>query len=441
MKRTPTKIGLLHHTGGGNLGDDATMSVVVRNIRRRWPQTDIIAFSMNPVDTKKKHGIPSYPIRRHTWAIGYGSAARESNASGKLSFRNWLQTTSNPFIRLPRAVFGELAFLAKSFRTLRSFDLLVVSGGGQLTERSGPWSFPYAIFTWVLMARAARIKCIFLNVGAGPLKHALSKFFVARALFAADYVSFRDEPSQSLARSIGFTGKSKACMDNVYDLQVPPPNAVLSGRERPVIGIAPMPYPFCDPREHPSNHQGIYEDYLAKLAVFASSLAPQSYSLKLFGSDTGADPSAIEDFRTILLNRYNLSVPQAKPIHSVGELLAEMSAMDFVVTCRFHGVVFAHLLNKPVLAISHHPKVANLMNALGLSEYCVDIQTFDLAQLTNAFAALVRNADQVKSQMAVKLAGYQSELTAQFDELFPRNVQDAWVPQATPRRLPGTPYC
>ena len=440
MKVTRTKIALLHHTGGGNLGDDATMSVVIRNIRRRWPETDITAFSMNPGDTGKKHGIPSLPIRRHTWAIGYGLAGKESILSRKRGFRNWLKTTPNPIIRLPRAIFGELAFLAASFRILRSFDLLAVSGGGQLTERSGPWGFPYAIFTWVLMARAARIECIFLNVGAGPLKHPLSKFFVKRALFAADYVSFRDEPSQGLAQDIGFTRKSVVCTDCVYDMEVPAPNVVGSRREQPIVGIAPMPYPFCDPREHLSNHQEIYEDFLRKLALFASSVARQSYSLELFGSDTGADPSAIEDFRTALKRHHNLSTPQFKPVHSVGELLAEISGMDFVVTCRFHGVVFAHLLNKPVLAISHHPKVANLMDALGLSQYCVDIQRFDPDQLTNAFASLVQNADSVKRQMVAKLAGYQSELAAQFDELFPRTVQEKWVTQATSPRLPGTHY-
>jgi polysaccharide pyruvyl transferase WcaK-like protein len=42
--------------------------------------------------------------------------------------------------------------------------------------------------------------------------------------------------------------------------------------------------------------------------------------------------------------------------------------MDYVVTCRLHGVIFAHLLNKPVLTIAHHPKVTELMAALGLSE-------------------------------------------------------------------------
>src|SRR4249920_948425 len=43
---------------------------------------------------------------------------------------------------------------------------------------------------------------------------------------------------------------------------------------------------------------------------------------------------------------------------------------------------------------------------------------------------------EVKSQMAIRLAGHQSELTAQFDELFSRNVQEIRVPQAP---LAGNP--
>lgn len=441
MEQAHKRIGLLHHTGGGNLGDDATMSVVVRNIRRRWPDAEIAALSMNPTDTICRHGIPSYPIRRHTWDIGYGSAIKQATLGSQRRFRDWLKTTRNPLVKLPRAIFGELAFLAASFRILKSFNLLVVSGGGQLTERSGPWGFPYAIFTWILMARIAGIKCIFLNVGAGPLKHPLSKIFVTRALSCADYVSFRDQPSQVLAQNIGFKGNSIVSTDSVYDLEVSSPNATTVGEKLPIVGIAPMSYPFCDPREHAGNHQEIYEDFLSKLAMFTSSLAGQSYSLELFGSDAGADPAAIEDFRTLLGNRHNVTTRPYQPIESVGELLARMSAMDFVVTCRFHGVVFAQLLNKPVLAISHHPKVANLMHDLGLSQYCFDIRTFDPIQLTDGFASLARNAEEVKRQLAGKLANYRSVLAAQYDELFPRNTRERWVPQATPSRVSNTGPC
>jgi polysaccharide pyruvyl transferase WcaK-like protein len=418
-QKNPARIAILHHTGGGNLGDDAIMDVVIHNIRSRWPDADIAAFSMNPGDTGRRHGIPSFAIRRHIWGIGYASRENEA-ADTKRGIGNWLATTRNPAIRLPRNIFRELAFLATSFQKLRPFDMLIVSGGGQLTERSGPWGFPYAILMWVLLAKFAGVRRVFLNVGAGPLRHPLSKLFVRRSLYAANYVSFRDEPSQALARQIGFTGESQVFPDNVYSLEVSLPSAPSESRQRPVVGLAPMPWPFCDPREYTGeNLQDLYDEYLAKFSTFARSLVRYSCSLELFGSDVGTDPAAIEDLRRALREQQKIVTPPYEPVDSVAGLLLRMADMDYVVTCRFHGVVLAHILNKPVLAISHHPKVADLMEALGLSQYCVDIRTFDPDRLADAFASLVDHTREVKSSMAASLAAYRAQAGAQFDLLFP----------------------
>jgi polysaccharide pyruvyl transferase WcaK-like protein len=92
--------------------------------------------------------------------------------------------------------------------------------------------------------------------------------------------------------------------------------------------------------------------------------------------------------------------------------------MDYVVTCRFHGVVFAHLLNKPVLAIAHHPKVMDLMTDLELSNYCVDIRDFDPKLLAERFASMIINAEEIRSRMATSLTRNRQRLRSQFDELF-----------------------
>jgi polysaccharide pyruvyl transferase WcaK-like protein len=97
--------------------------------------------------------------------------------------------------------------------------------------------------------------------------------------------------------------------------------------------------------------------------------------------------------------------------------------MDYVVTCRFHGVIFAHLLNKPVLALSHHHKVAALMQDIGLSEYCVDIRNFDLDLLTAKFKSLVSNSDRVKRLLAETQVCYKQALRVQFDGLFSRELR------------------
>jgi len=321
--------------------------------------------------------------------------------------------------RIPK----EVSFLVTSRRIISSFELLIISGGGQLTEWGGPWSFLYSLFKWVLLAKSARVKCLFLNVGAGPLSHPLSKFFARRALSLADYVSFRDDQSRALVSQIGFKGSGPVFPDCVYGREV---SALRTGAPsgQLIVGIAPMPY--WGPRPETSErNRFVYEDFIDRLATFAASLVRDSYLLTFFGTDIGVDPLAIEDLRLNLLRHHKVATAESNSISSLDELLSRISTVDYVVTCRFHGVVFAHLLNKPVLALSHHSKVMTLMNELGLSKYCMDIRTFDPALLTDMFASLVADTDEVKCCMAASLAKYRSRLMRQFDELFAANGKSA----------------
>ena len=430
MTKARKTIGLLHHVGGGNLGDDATLEAVVCNIRQRWPNAEIVAFSMNPEDTEKRHGIHSGRVRRTGWITGYRHAESETAFKARVKafgrkYRPlfYLLKATRAAVRLPNEAFRELCFLVPSRRIVKSLDLLIVCGGGQLTERDGPWGFPYTIFKWVALARSAGVRSIFLNVGAGPLTQPLSKYFARRALATADYVSLRDEKSRDLLNRVGFRGKSSVYCDSAYSLELTtvldrrPPEA----RSRPIVGFAPMPYP--EPPIYPvERHQATYDAFIGKLADFASSLIGQSRALSLFGTDIGVDPGAIADLQTALLNNHGIHPSQysVSPIKSVHDLLAAMSEVDFFVTCRFHGVIFAHLLNKPVLAIAYHPKVSDLMAELGLSEFCIDIREFDLNLLTDRFASMVGNAEEIKHRMAASLARNRQQLRNQFDDLFRR---------------------
>ena len=423
MERPTKRIALLHHTGWGNLGDDAVVKAVLGNIGKRWENAQFTLLSMNPVDSEKRHGLPCYPIRRYQFGYGLDPSATTPNQEKLGRFRTWLKKTRNPAIRIPRGVLSELLFLKKSYEFLEPFDFLIVAGGGQLTERGGPLSFPYALFIWSLLARLAGVKFMLLSVGAGPLNRRLSRFLVIRTLRRAEYVSFRDQESRNLVRSLGFTGPADVCPDNVYSFQGVP--AIARTSTERIVGIAPMPFPFEDQARCPQNAQEIRDALIRRMATFASLVANMAFSLVLFGSDIRSDPPEIERLRTALLNRHGVALPQYVPHNSISELLSRMSEMDYVVTCRLHGVMFAHLLNKPVLAIAHHPKVTHLMKDLGLSEYCVEMVDFDPAQLAERFQLLVANREVVKERMAMKLAEYRAQSTVQFDTVFPRDALEA----------------
>ena len=84
-QKKPAKIAILHHTGGGNLGDDAIMDVVIHNIRSRWPDAEIAAFSMNPGDTGSRFVPTAVAYRRNGKKLdlaGIGQAAPHRHFGG-----------------------------------------------------------------------------------------------------------------------------------------------------------------------------------------------------------------------------------------------------------------------------------------------------------------------------------------------------------------------
>jgi len=431
------KIGLLNHMGGGNLGDDATQDAVMENIKSRWPDAEIFGFSMNPSDTQARHGIISYPIRTEMWiqrvnpanSVIVETRVKHALRKYRLLFQPLKKIKGLVFrLRDTQAgkIFDEFCFLAKSFRIMRSFDLLIVSGGGQLLDAwGGPWKFPYTVFKWTLLAKLSRAKCYFVNVGAGPLDHPLGKWFIKRALLLADYVSFRDGDSRALIQKIGFTGKTQVSADCVYALEASAPHTHdAAEQEEPIVGLAPMAY--CDPRVYWQKDQAVYEGFVRNLASFGGWLGENRYRLALFSTDIFFDSQTIEEVRAALgtVNGHAQSrLVRCERITGVAGLLSQMNAMDYVVTCRFHGVVFAHLLNKPVLALSHHPKVFSLMNDLGLARYCLDIRNCDVNLLKDTFLSLVANSSDIRSLMAEKLACYKRSLSMQFDHLFPQGTR------------------
>jgi polysaccharide pyruvyl transferase WcaK-like protein len=177
---------------------------------------------------------------------------------------------------------------------------------------------------------------------------------------------------------------------------------------------------YCDPRRYYISDPLIYEDLVRKLAQFGSWLSHR-YCLTLFSTDIWFDANTVADLDAALKNETDMDdtrLLRRDRIMTTEELLSQMSSMDYIITCRFHGVIFAHLMNIPVIALSHHPKVTAQMSDFGLSEYCLDIRTFDQELLRTTFSRMVSDKDRIKALMEEKVALYRNALTTQFDQLF-----------------------
>lgn len=419
--------------GYGNLGDAAIQEAVIANIKRRVPNAQLVGFSLIPDDTMGRHGIPCHPIKWWYPKLGQTENQGGDRTSLNVRLRSALKSHplfhawAKPVVKLAR----EALFWVRSYRVLRSLDLLIISGSGQLGELwRGPWSHPYTLFKFAVLAKLARTKLYFLNVGAGPLEHPLSRFFARWAVRIADYRSFRDHDSQALVRSLGVNGQTHVYPDPVYALDVGEHvNNRPRGSSRPVVGLNPIG--FCDPRLWPRPDEAVYQEYLEKVTRFSAWLLTHGYHLRVFTNEISVDRYAIEDLRTRL--RARLSAPELlsqvfrAPSATVKDVLQEMAEFDYIVTSKFHGIIFSHLLGKPVIALTYHRKMDVAMRSVGQGHFCADIERFDVDWLIDAFRSLGDESGRIRSQCRAAVHANAARLSQQFDGLF--------LPGASPATL------
>jgi polysaccharide pyruvyl transferase WcaK-like protein len=420
------KIGILDHMGYGNLGDAATQDVVIHNIRLRLPECEIIGFSYEPEDTCRRHNIASYPLLRGYVPAQPDEVIEDSDeySDESAGLRTWLKSKLERFrpvfiaLRFISDILKEMKHFVNSYKVLKSLDLLIISGGGQLGDSYR--SMPVNVFKFSFLAKLAGAKLYILNVGAGPLRYFLTKRCARWSVRLADYVSFRDQDSRDLLNKLGVRRSMQVHPDSVYAYEIN-----LSAEELKHTGqvkkVGFNPSGFCDPRIWPKKDERAYRTFLTKIISFCTWLHESGYTLEVFSSDLGVDKFVIEDLKNTLSSRWSEDMIKKSfpPVsNSSRDLVHQMAGYDYIITTKFHGLIFSHLLGKSVIALSWHRKNKVLMEDFGQGEYCIDIESFEVQSLKDAFRSLDKNREKLNRLAKEKVEKYSSDLRGQFNTLF-----------------------
>ena len=429
---------LLGPFGYGNLGDAAIQEAVIQNLRRRYPEIKLWGVSLNPADTEKRHRINSFPLDRHARnAVVAANQISLCRVESRVSFLEWVKALLKKRVRLywllstikelwdrvgrPGRVFmSEAAHCIGAYRFLRGKDLLLISGGGQLDEYwGGPWRQPYALLKWCTLARLRGLKVAFLSTGVGCIESRLTRLFLWSALKLSHYRSFRDEGSLELVQTrLGVRAGNYVIPDMAYSLQWPVPSLALSLVGQTItVGIGPMSY--FDPRGGvwPEQDGRVYSAYMGKLACFSFWLWQQGHTIVFFAGEVYNDRPVIRD---VLEEMSRMSVNPIKervieePVRDVNDLLRQLARVDVAIASRFHGVLLSHLLLKPVLAIAYERKVTRLMEDMGQSQYCVNIETFNVEDLRTLFTSLVQHRETNRRLLAVRVSSCREQAERQY---------------------------
>jgi polysaccharide pyruvyl transferase WcaK-like protein len=402
--RRRRKVCLFGHFGSTNFGNEITLQTILYHLRRVLDQSDTICICTYPDVLAASQKIATVPISR--------TIVRQWDAKNPITKLLW-----KVFIGIPSEVYRWF----DAFKMLKGSHIFIIPGTGLLTDAFGlrQWG-PYNLFKWTAMAKLRRCKVFFVSVGAGPIYGMLGRYFVKSALSLADFRSYRDNASMNYLKKIGFSTNS----DRVYpDLAFSFPQALIpdhgtkQGR-RPVVGMGLMEYAGKYSVEKPTN--AIYLAYLENSVVFVKWLLSQKYDVRLLIGDTW-DVPVKRDFRSLLQAQGGTRNDERvidEPAASVEQLLSHLAATDIVVATRFHNVLLALLLNKPVISISFHHKCASLMEKMGLSEYCHDINHINAERLIEQFQGVERNAEKLKPVIRQRVEQARKALDEQYGLIF-----------------------
>jgi polysaccharide pyruvyl transferase WcaK-like protein len=236
------------------------------------------------------------------------------------------------------------------------------------------------------------------------------------ALALADYRSYRDVSSKDHLEAIGVDVKN----DAVYpDLAFSLPRVGVPANHNPrgVIGVGLMNYYNRFGRS--GNDETIYRDYLGRLALFVVRLLERRHTVRILIGDRVWDEGVRQDLRRALAER-RLKYEDARiidePASSVDELLSQLSSVDVVVASRFHNLLLALMLRKPVIAISYHEKFQPLMDGVGLGGFCQDIEHIDVDDLIGKVVGL-RETPGIELQIARQTESYRVALEEQYERI------------------------
>lgn len=303
------KLVISGYYGFGNAGDEAMLAAILEAILGVFPRADITVISGSPEETKRKHGV---------------------NAISRLAF--W-----------------------KIFKTLQNCDLLISGGGSLLQDVTSDRSLYYYL-TLIKVAKMLNKPVMLYAQGIGPLQKESARKAVASVLNKVDLITVRDETSRKELEDIGVKVPVTVTADAVLSMH--PVDKTIAERllqpyklkgTTPKIGVCVRSW------KNNIEYQGILAKALDELVQELEAsivFIPMQY------------PADFEESLKIanLMQENAVVLDQS---FTTTELLSLSGTMDIMVGIRLHALIFASLMEKPVVGISYDPKIDNFLKMIG----------------------------------------------------------------------------
>lgn len=374
------RVGFLGRLGSGNLGNDASLAVVLGEVRERRPDAVVDFMCSGPGVVSQRHTAPA--VRLHHVGT-HGPAA-------------W------------RVLVGAVVDAVRISAWVRHHDVVVVPGMGTLeaTLRERPWQMPWTLLVTALSGRLWGTRVALVGIGAGAVPDPVQRTMLLAVARLVHYRSFRDEQSREALRRMGVRSHDGVYPDVVLALPVPdqPPPEPRS------VGVGVMAW-AGDNTERP-RAAALHAAYVEEMRRTITLLLERGYTVNLLVGDDDDLPVAERLAAGAADDRVRV-----RETTTPDELDAVVASVEVVVAARFHNVVSALRCATPVVALCYAPKHRALMASLGLEKLCQDLRGLDARRVVEQVDALHGERSTLREDLARQVAGLRPLHARHFDEV------------------------
>lgn len=387
MKRPVHRVALYGFLGSGNIGNDASLETVLTWFRSHHPKLDLSCITIAPDQVEKRYSIASVPL---AWRSTLRDKGRIGTAVRKLG--------------------GRLLDILRSYLLAGSVDAVIVPGMGVLEDSltARPWALPYWLFLVGLACRIRSRHFVLLDVGAERAGNFLTRMLFAATVRLATHASFRDRTSAAVTARAGMRARSLVAPDLAFAHPASTVAEPIAGRV--VVGVMAYYGRGDDARRGAA----VRRRYVTTLAHALVTLVNSGHHIVLVGGDQADVDVAWAACTTVFELQPGLpmdAVVVREPT-TFDELTSEMRSAEVVVTSRFHNLICAVRLGRPVVSIGYADKCRELMQSVGLDDFCQGIDQLDADRLVTQVRAAQRDADAIGAQVRSAVADYGFQVEA-----------------------------
>lgn len=312
-QRAPYRIGISGSYGGLNLGDEAILQGILRELRATV-SAEVTVFSRDPEDTLRRHQVErAVPVR---------SMSRDESRA-----------------------------------ELERLDLLILGGGGILYDGEAE-----TYLREVAVAQSVGVPVVVYAISAGPLTTRSAREAVASQLRAAEHITVRDKQAHKLLEEVGVSHEIHVTADPALLIEPEPIDESVLTREgldadQMLVGISV--------REPGSAAPDIDVEHYHALLANAADFMVSRYDARVVFVPMERKKMDVQQSHAVVARMQ--SAQQAtvlKGDYSPGELLSMVGRFEFTVGMRLHFLIFSALQGVPFVPLPYASKVRGFIEDL-----------------------------------------------------------------------------